>query len=271
MNKSIFLSALLIASMNSIAATRASAQESVKTQKAADGSLLLKTTQGAFAGAIELDKGEKQDFRVDLTKGKYLVLVDHIPTEGRLSGELLFLKQNGASLSNLNAIRWGGEKIPGRHGDTITLGSNQALRLRLRNDSDGAGKYWVRVVPMPLKNFPAYGFGAKILMGQIGETGNAGTLENTKCAFYKVTIPAGKWSISLAAKSAGRAYAVLYMNAETGILGEMLTVNADTNESKREEKIVTLLKPRTYYFQIWNEGATDTEEVSYDLTIIKEN
>jgi hypothetical protein len=246
----------------------------LNTQKSTDGSILLK---GNRVGYVELERKEKQDFRVDLPKGSYWIFIDHTPTSGKLSGDLSFLKQNGATLNDsndfnaFNAIRWGGEKVSSRHGSMITLKQNQPLRLRLRNDDDGDGKFWVHIVTAPQKTFSPYGFGATIQSGKIGEAGNTGKLGENQCAFYKVTLPAGKWSISLAAQSAGRAYATLYFNAETGILGDFLIVNADTNESKREEKIITLLKPRTFYFQIWNEGATDTEEISYDLTIQKEN
>jgi hypothetical protein len=238
------------------------------TQKATDGSILLK---GNTVGYVALEKNAKQDFRVDLPKGSYWIFVDHAPTEGKLSGDLSFLKQNGATLYDFTPIRWAGEKVTGRHGSMITLKQNQPLRLRLRNEDDGDGKFWVHVAPAPLKNFTPYGFGATVQNGKTGEVGNTGKLTENQCAFYKVTLPAGKWSVSLAAQSAGRAYATLYFNADTGIASDFLIVNADTNESKREEKIISLIKPRTYYFQIWNEGATDTEEISYDLTIQKEN
>ncbi|WP_309711149.1 hypothetical protein [Armatimonas sp.] len=228
---------------------------------------------------VELDKDESQDFSIELPAGEYTVLVDGKGLNARrVYGGLSVLKRNGSSLAGFNGefLSWAENITEWRTGKTLSLKSNLAARLRLKNGDETETHYWLTIVPTTKKDFVPLGYSATIKDAVIGtDEGVGGELEHNQSAYYKAVIPAGKWSISVGAKSAGRPFVNVFLKDARGILlnpsGDHLMINGEPNTQKREEKIITLLKPKTFLIQIWSEGTTDTSEerVTYDLTIEK--
>jgi hypothetical protein len=229
---------------------------------------------------VELDKDESQDFSIELPAGEYTVLVDGKGLNARrVYGGLSVLKRNGSSLPSFTGefLAWAENITEWRTGKTLSLKSNLAARLRLKNGDQTETHYWLTIVPAAKKDFVPLGYPATVKDAVIGtDEGVGGELEHNQSAYYKAVIPAGKWSISVGAKSAGRPFVNVYLKDARGILldpsGDHLMLNGEPNTQKREEKIITLLKPKTFLIQIWSEGTTDAadERVAYDLTIEKE-
>jgi hypothetical protein len=233
-------------------------------------------TLGKVARA-EIETGETQDFRADLPAGTYTVYVDAKAHTKRAHGSLTMLKKNGAALPGFNGelLNWI-ESWSWRAGKTFTLKANTAVRFRLKAD-DGQASYGITLVSANQKGFVPFAFGAEVKEAKVGtDEGVGGSLKEGECAFYRATIPAGKWDISVAAKLPdGRAYAECYFLSEKGIyeigsaLAEHLIIAADdSGGQKRQEKTITLVKPKTLLFRIVNEMGTESP-MTYDLTIQK--
>jgi len=229
---------------------------------------------------VSIDKDGKQDFNFDLPKGQFTVYVDAQRTgDGSLTSSidssLKLLKRNGAALPQYSGdlIYWNAHEKEYRAGKAFSLTAPTGVRFRLTNQSNDTNNFWLTVVPTAPFKFLPYGFGAKVLDAKIGpNNGTGGTLESREFAYIRAKIPAGKWSVSLGAQEEeGRVYASLHSLDERGLdyaqSFNIITSSGDYGGEAREEKIITLTKPKTLIFRVYNEGSATKTEITYDVTI----
>lgn len=229
---------------------------------------------------VAIDEDGKQDFNFDLPKGQFMVYVDAQRIgDGSLTSSidssLKLLKRNGAALPQYSGdlIYWNSHEKEYRVGKSFSLAAPTGVRFRLANQSDGENNFWLTVVPAAPFKFLPYGFGAKVLDAKIGpNNGTGGTLESREFAYIRAKMPAGKWSVSLGAQEAeGRVYASLLSRDERGLdytqSFSLVTTADEYGGEAREEKIITLTKPKTLIFRVYNEGAATRNAIAYDVTI----
>ena len=229
---------------------------------------------------VAINESGKQDFNFDLPKGQFTVYVDAQRIgDGSLTSSidssLKLLKRNGAALPQYSGdlIYWNSHEKEYRVGKAFSFAAPTGVRLRLTNQSDGENNFWLTVVPAAPFKFLPYGFGAKVLDAKIGPSnGTGGTLESREFAYIRAKMPAGKWSVSLGAQEAeGRVYASLLSRDERGLdytqSFSLITSAGEYGGEAREEKIITLTKPKTLIFRVYNEGAASRNPITYDVTI----
>ena len=229
---------------------------------------------------VAIDESGKQDFNFDLPKGQFMVYVDAQRIgDGSLTSSidssLKLLKRNGAVLPQYSGdlIYWNAHEKEYRVGKSFSLAAPTGVRLRLTNQSNGENNFWLTVVPTAPFKFLPYGFGAKVLDAKIGpNNGTGGTLESREFSYIRAKMPVGKWSVSLGAQEEeGRVYASLHSLDERGLdyaqSFNLITSSGDYSGEAREEKIITLTKPKTLIFRVYNEGAASRNPITYDVTI----
>ena len=228
---------------------------------------------------VSMDKGERQDFDFDLPKGQFMVYVDtQTIGEGTSSlsidSSLKLLKRNGAAMPQYSGelIYWNANVKEHRVGKAFSFSKPTGVRFRLNNAANGENNFWLTVVPVTPFKFLPYGFGAKVMNAKIGpNNGAGGTLGKREFSYIRAKIPAGKWSVSLGAQQKeGRVYTSLNSFDERGVdyTGSFLLITSagDYGGEAREEKIITLAKPRTFIFRVYNESS-GSDDISYDVTI----
>ncbi len=229
---------------------------------------------------VSMDEKERQDFDFNLPKGQFVVYVDAQRIgDGSLTSSidssLKLLKRNGAAMPAYSGdlIYWNAHEKEYRVGKAFSFSKPTGVRFRLNNASDGTNNFWLTVVPVVPFKFLPYGFGAKVMDAKIGSNnGVGGTLESRDFSYIRAKIPAGKWSVSLGAQEIeGRVYASLAAFDERGLdyksSFSLITAAGDYGAEAREEKIITLTKPHTFIFRVYNEGAASRNEITYDVTI----
>jgi hypothetical protein len=244
------------------------------TMIAQDDAIDLKV--GEF-GSVELEKGEKKDFRIDLAAGSYIVYFDCEAIEHKINAELDFLKKNGAEISGLTGdkVRVNGDYFA-RSGRTLTLKANTSLRLRLKNEDDGDGKFWIKIVPAKQTEFVKFGFKKEIKPAKVdSEKGVGGYLKTGQVVYYSAEIPAGKWSYSVGVssrKGQGTVLCTAEMLDEKGFQlsdRNIFRINPDLGEARREESILKFIKPKKVIIRVEADIITG-EGFDYDVTIRKE-
>jgi hypothetical protein len=227
----------------------------------------------------ELEHDEKQDFRIDLTKGTYTIYLDGEPTKGKLNATLQVLKMNGAEIPNISGknIDFVDESGVYRHANTYTFATNMAVRLRLKNNAEDDAKYWVTYVPSKQAGFIPFAFGAEIKEVAVGvEQGVDGELAPKEVVYYAATIPAGKYSVSVGidAKN-GTAFCTADILDERGVpfytaaSQNKFFVNPSGGEQRREEVIVKYLKPKNVIIRLESD-LISAGPFPYNLSITKE-
>ncbi len=228
--------------------------------------------------AVQLDADESQDFNLDLPKGQFFVYADTQRVgEGSLTSNMdatiYLLKRNGAAMPNYGGhlIYFNSRDRTARVGKAFSLAKPTGVRFRFKNESDGINNLWFTVVPAQPVKFLPFGFGSKLKVAKIGSNnGSGGTLEHREYEYLRATIPAGKWSISLGAKAEGdatRCYVSMNSLSARGVDYSGSIAIYGVGHEERQEKIVTFKSPTTLIFRVLNEGAADTNTISYDITI----
>ena len=252
-------------------------QEAVTLPSATKKALVAKV--GKTYG-VSMDKGERQDFDFDLPKGQFMVYVDaqrigEQSLTSSIDSSLKLLKRNGAAMSQYSGdlIYWNAHEKEYRVGKAFSFSKPTAVRFRLNNASNGENNFWLTVVPVAPFQFLPYGFGAKVMAAKIGpNNGAGGTLGSREFSYIRAKMPAGKWSVSLGAQQKeGRVYVTLNSLDERGLdytgYFSILTSAGDYGSEAREEKIITLTKPRTFIFRVYNAGSSGSDDITYDVTI----
>jgi hypothetical protein len=223
---------------------------------------------------LTLDKGETRDYLISLGKGIYWIIWDGRRMDGRasnLQGGIQLLKNNGAIVDS-SLFYWNEIGITCRAGKQFRVAKTFPARLRLRNDQEET-EIWLTVVPAAQLRFLPFGFGAEVSPARIStEEGVGGTLEKHGTAYHKITLPTGRWSISLGlVRPDGRNSNVMGRVDLLDPYGltskpQYILVNEIAPQA-RKEAILVVAKPRPEMFRVSNEdGSTG---VNYDLSIQK--
>ena len=184
-------------------------------------------------------------------------------------GTLSLLKPNGvilsSSLAGFNTIG-----VTGRIGTTYRAPKPFVARFRLRNEDEPL-KVWFRVVPVSQAARVPFGWGATVTPARISsDNGVGGTLEPKASVFHSITLPPGKWSISLGLQLPdGQNSNLIGSIDRLDAQGFMVTkgfvgVNKIDNQA-REEGILTIAKPTPILLRVNND--TDDKTYKYDVTI----
>ena len=223
--------------------------------------------------SVQLDSKKAQDFNLDLPKGQFFVYVDAARIgEGSLTSNsdfsLLLLKRNGAEMPGYGGdlIYYNTRDRTTRVGKAFSFTKPTGVRFRIKNDADGANNFWITIVPAtPVKWLP-FGFGDVPKAIKIGPNiGTGGPLDARGYAYSRATIPAGKWSVSLGAKSEDNCSVDVTSYDERGVNYPGSFSIFGVGKDARKEKIITLSKPTTLIFRVLNDS--QAENVNYDVTI----
>lgn len=152
-----------------------------------------------------LDKGDQQDFAVQLAAGSYYIVCDLARVDGNrdtIFGQVQLLKSNGSMVKDglLRIVEMGPVM---RVGDKFTVAKPLAARLRVLN-TDGAVDVWMTVIPAKQMKFIPYAFknGDLKPLGLGATEGKGGQLEHNEYAFHTVKLKPGKYDVSLYFKQA---------------------------------------------------------------------
>ena len=224
---------------------------------------------------VALDKDDKQDWVIPLAAGSYTVVLDAKRSDDHISNiqaNIALLKNNGVIIEpylvHCNEIA-----AATRVGATFKVAKPYKARLRLTHDQSIPTAYWVTVVPTAKMSLLPFGFVSDVLPAKISsDEGVGGEIAPEKSAYYSLTLPPGRWSISLGLK--------LPKGTETNLQGkiDLLTpfglpdkedfvhVNEIGNEA-RKEAILTVVKPRKLLMRVTNDNST--QAYSYDVSVEK--
>ena len=223
--------------------------------------------------AVQLDAKESQDFNLDLPKGAFFVYADvqrlgDKSTLTNIDATLYLLKRNGAQLPNYGGslIYFNSGDSTARVGKPFSFTKPTGVRFRFKNESNGAHNLWLTVVPASPVKFLPFGFGSKLLPIKIGPNiGTGSTLDARGFGYLRATIPKGKWSVSLGAKSDDNCSVDLNSYDARGVDYPASFHIYGVGKEERKEKIITLTKPTTLIFRVLNDS--QAENVAYDVTI----
>lgn len=225
---------------------------------------------------LTLAPSETKDIALSLPKGDYVIQADLKLTNEQIASIQMsvdLLKTNGVlvegSIVSANTIH-----RVARVARVFHVLKPLAARLRVKNDSKPM-EFWITVVPATKRSFLPFAFGDGDLkpLG-IGEAnGKGGTLAKGGTdgfyAFHKLTLPAGKYDISLYLKQSdgmkGTLQGDLTLLDSFGAADKSdwnLNVNEIDIETRKEKRLV-LLKPTTILLLVTN---TNTSH-AYEYTV----
>ncbi len=230
----------------------------------------LKVGQG---GTTTLEKNASVDYTVSLPKGLYRIVWDAERVDGResnIQGELELLKPNGvvlnSSLASFNAIA-----VASRVGTTYRAPKPFVARFRLRNE-DAPLHVWFRVVSAQAARVP-FGWGAKVTPARISsDNGVGGSLEPNQSAFHAITLPPGKWSISLGlqlpdGQNSNLQGSIDRLDAQGFMVKKDFVSLNKIDTQARDEGILTITKPTPILLRVNNDSGG--KSYKYDVTIEK--
>jgi len=230
---------------------------------------------GATAN-VTLDEDDSKDYSVPLAKGTYRLVWDARRTDGKwggIHGIISLLKPNGviidASLMSFRELA-----AAYRVGRTFTVVKPYTARFRLKSGKDGI-ENWLTIVPVapnaPIKFVP-FGWGAKVTPARISsDNGVGGEIETNESFYHSITLPKGKWSISLGLSHVDEdKNSVLQSTVDLlNVLGFAVTQSlvrvSEVDKQARKEGIVTVTKPTMYLLRVVNDSSGHS--YNYDITI----
>jgi hypothetical protein len=223
---------------------------------------------------FSLDKDETKDYLISLDNGSYWIVWDGRRTDGAYSnmiGTVQLLRNNG-SMVDPTLLTWNELGKTSRTGKQFHVAKPLPARLRLHNQ-EAETAIWLTVVPVSSMRFLPFGFGAEITPSKIGAPeGVGGTLERNETAYQQITLPTGKWNISLGlSRPDGKNSNVMGRVDLLDPYGftthpQYIVVNEIAKEA-RQQATFTAAKPRPLMFRIVN--LDNSSEINYDLTIEK--
>jgi hypothetical protein len=146
-----------------------------------------------------LEANAAKDYSVALAKGVYRIVWDAERVDGEdanIQADLQLLKPNGVIIDS-SLVRFNDINVTSRTGTTYRVVKPFVARFRVRND-DNPLKMWLTVVPVTQKTRVPFGWGATVTPARISsDNGVGGTLEGKAYIYHSITLPPGKWSISL--------------------------------------------------------------------------
>jgi hypothetical protein len=223
---------------------------------------------------LTLDKDQSKDYLISLAKGFYWIIWDGRRTDGaprNLIGRIQLLKNNGA-IVDPTLLNWNEIGVTARTGRRFQVARPLPARLRLHNEQDDA-EIWLTVVPQARMKFIPFGFGAPVTPAKLStEEGVGGSLEKSGVAYHQITLPPGKWSISLGlTRPDGQSRNVMGKVDLLDPYGlttkpQFIVVNEIAAQA-RKEATLNVAQPKLVMFRVTNDDQSD--EVNYDLTIEK--
>lgn len=220
---------------------------------------------------IDLPEDGRKDYTVSLAKGAYRLVWDAKRQDGRNSniiGKISLLKPNGVIIEN-NQLGFNEIAVCYRVGTILTVPKPFVARFRI--NTEAATQNWFTVVPVtPAKRVP-FGWGATVTPARISsDNGVGGTLEPDASVYHSITLPKGKWSISLGlqlpeGQNSNLMGKIDLLDAQ-GFAKEQRFVNVNEIDNQaRKEGIITVSRPTTYLLCVTSGDSSKT--YTYDVTI----
>ncbi|BDI30640.1 hypothetical protein CCAX7_26910 [Capsulimonas corticalis] len=224
---------------------------------------------------MTLDKGESTDYAIALSKGDYDIILDVKRSDDQsrnIQAKVQLLKTNGVIVDS-NLLSSNEIGVSTRVGRKFSIPKPLGARLRVSHDQEIPMDLWMTVVPAKQIKLLPFGFGNTVSPAKIGtDAGVGGDLANFDSAYYSVTLPPGKWSISLGLN--------LPKGEDTNLQGQVDLLNAygfpdkmqfvtvnEVGNQARVEGILVVTKPKPILLVVRNINGSKT--YTYDLTIEK--
>ena len=226
---------------------------------------------GATAN-VTLDENDSKDYSVPLAKGTYRLVWDSKRTDGEwgnIQGTISLLKPNGVIIDE-SLLRFNELAAAYRVGRTFTVVKPYTARFRMKSDKDGI-ESWFTIVPIKPVKFVPFGWGAKVTPARISsDNGVGGTIEKNESFYHSITLPKGKWSISLGLEQTGDESSNLQSTVDLldvhgfAIQQSLVRVN-EIDKQARKEGVLVVTKPTSYLLRVVNDSSGYT--YNYDITI----
>ena len=225
---------------------------------------------------VTLDKGESADYTISLNKGDYYIVLDAKRSDDssrNIQATVQLLKNNGVLVDG-NLLYCNEIGVATRVGRKFHNAKPLAARLRLTHEQSIPTDYWLTVIPAAKIKLLAFGYGGDIKPAKIGpDNGVGGDIAKYDTAFYSITLPPGKWSISLglqlpAGERSTNLQGQIDLLTAYGIPDKesFVFVNEIGNQT-RKETAITITKPKPILLRVMN---TSGDKVyHYDMTIEK--
>lgn len=228
---------------------------------------------GQMAG-ITLDGNASKDFVISLPKGAYRLVWDARRTDGQSSNIIAMiklLKPNGVVIDP-SLLRFNIISVEGRVGAVYQAVQPILARLRVENGRQPL-QMWLTVVPAAQTTRVPFGFGVTVTPARIAsENGVGGTLAPGQSIYHSITLPPGKWSISLglslpAGESSNLQGQVDLLDALGFTTQDRLVSLNQIDTQARQEGILTITKAKPILLRVTNRSSSKT--YTYDVTIEK--
>lgn len=222
----------------------------------------------------QLDTNKSVDYSVSLSKGSYRLVWDAQRIDGRdsnMMGQIKLLKPNGVVIEDrqlsLNEI-----DVVTRVGSVLNVAKPFVARFRVQCN-DAPINSWFTVVSSKGEKRVPFGWGQAITAARISaDNGVGGTIKPNEYVVHSITLPKGKWSVSLGLE--------LPEGEKSNLMGEVdkldqfgfttesrfVNLNEISNQS-RAEGITTVVKPTPILLRLHNSSGDKTYK--YDITISK--
>jgi hypothetical protein len=183
-------------------------------------------------------------------------------------GKISLLKPNGVII-NSDILHLNEIELACRVGTTLNVPKPIVARFRVQNEE--SQNNWFTVIFTTAGKRVPFGWGESITPARISsDNGVGGQLPPTESIYHSITLPKGKWSISLGLE--------LPDNQSSNLIGsidlldtlgfakqaDLVRLN-EINTQARKEGIVTVTKPTPYLLRVTNE--TTDKTYTYDVTI----
>ena len=226
-------------------------------------------------GHVSLAKDENKDFSVSLPKGSYQLILDGKHPDGEptyIVAKVMLLKPNGVIVDN-KVVEIRDRVVGDRVGAVINAPKPFVARFRLVNEHEDSGEFWFTVVPVSSAKRVPFGWGAPVKPARISsDNGVGGEIAPYQVFYHSITLPKGKWSISLGMSHTKKEeegdylVCILDLLNARGITTQTKFVEVrERGAQARKEGILTVAKPTTYLIRVRSD--LDSETLKYDVTI----
>lgn len=222
--------------------------------------------------SMELEPEGTTDYSVALGKGAWRIVWDAERTDGQrgnLIGSIALLKINGAVVES-RLVSMNELAVNARVGETYRTVKPTVARLRIKNGY-GISKMWLTIVPLAQKTRVPWGWGAAVTPARISaDNGVGGELAPNAVVFHSITLPKGKWSLSLGLarldKVSGNLIGGVDVLDPQGFTTKAGLINMnEISDQARVEGIMTVTKPTPILLRVSSHNGNAA--YTYDITI----
>lgn len=220
---------------------------------------------------FELEAKGSKDLSIALGKGSYRFVWDARRSDGESSniiGQIQLLKPNGVVIDS-SFLNFNETEVAYRVGTILKVIKPFVARLRIENEYNYEN--WLSVVPVASTKRIPFGWGETITPARISsDNGVGGTLEGNESIYHSITLPKGRWSISLGLQLGegedSNLMGTIDLLDTLGFAKKQNLVNLnETGNKSRAEGVVNVLRPTSYLLRVTNSSA---EKIyTYDVTI----